>query len=333
MRKILFLITVISTLIFGACNHKELCYHHPHQIKIKVEFNWQNAPDANPMGMCVFFYSKNDNYSRRVDFIGMQGGYVELAEGEYQIIAYNNDTESVLFAGTGKFGSHYAYTREGSVLEPAIGSTASHAPRAQGAEEERVRITPDKLWGCFLSDVKISSAGVEYSCIHNNTIVENKEQIITLYPNDLVCHYSYEILNVSNLGHATLMCASLSGMAGKLSLSTLALDKECITLPLEANMNRADSTITGEFLTFGHSLENDTPHNMLLYVWMDNGDKFYFGSDDPKFNVTEQIHNAPNPKRVHLIIDGLKLPKPLQNGEGYKPTIDDWEEEFEDVIM
>ena len=42
-----------------SCEHKDLCYHHPHMAKIYVEFNWQNAPDANPLGMCVFFYPED----------------------------------------------------------------------------------------------------------------------------------------------------------------------------------------------------------------------------------------------------------------------------------
>lgn len=39
-----------------SCEHKDLCYHHPHVAVVKLEFDWKNAPQANPEGMCVFFY-------------------------------------------------------------------------------------------------------------------------------------------------------------------------------------------------------------------------------------------------------------------------------------
>ena len=38
-----------------SCNHKELCYHHPHTASVKVEFDWRDAREASPEGICVFF--------------------------------------------------------------------------------------------------------------------------------------------------------------------------------------------------------------------------------------------------------------------------------------
>ncbi len=340
MRNAVHILLLLAFLMLAAisCTHKDLCLHHPHEVKLKVEFNWQNAPEANPLGMCVFFYPVEGGDPRRVDFKGTQGGYVELTVGKYHVISYNNDTEVAQFYNTNKFETHGAYTREGSVLEPALGNTTARAPRAEGSEEEKVVITPDMIWGCTAFDVEVTETGVSYSCVPfiskgDPVNVQVEEHVITLYPDDLLCHYSYEIRNVQNLKHATQMCASLSGMAGGTTLSTLELHKEPVTLPLEAKINRETSTITGEFLTFGHHLENDDPHKMLLYVWMDSGEKYYFGSDDEDFDVTTQVHSAPNPKRVHLIIDGLELPKPIENGGGYKPTVDDWESVYEDILM
>lgn len=336
MRKAVYILLAFMTLSLASCNHKHLCLHHPHDIKLKVEFNWQNAPDANLLGMCVFFYPVDGGDPRRVDFKGTQGGYVELTVGKYHVLTYNNDTEAILFAN-GSFAKHRAYTREGNILEPVLGSSAG-APRASGTEEEKVVITPDMLWGTTSLDVEITDEGLCYTCIPFNENathqkVESKEYVITLYPREFLCHYSYEIRNVQNLKHASQMCASLSGMSGGMTLASEELFSQPVTLPLEARINRENSTITGEFYTFGHHLENSAPHKMLLYVWMDSGEKYYFGADDPDFDVTSQVHSAPNPKRVHLIIDGLDLPKPIENGGGFKPTVDDWEEVQQDITM
>ena len=336
MIKTLRILFSLLLLVLASCAHKDLCIHHPHTVKLKVEFDWQNAPDANPQGMCVFFYPVDGGGARRVDFKGTQGGYIELNVGKYHVLTYNNDTEAILFAN-GSFEKHRAYTREGNILEPVLGSSA-RVSMVSGVDAEKVVITPDMLWGCTSMDVEITDEGLSYTCIpfkEDETLqkVESKEYIITLYPDEFLCHYSYEIRNVHNLKHATQMCASLSGMAGGMILASGNLFTESVTLPLEARIDRENCIITGEFYTFGHHLGNTSSHKMLLYVWMDSGEKYYFGEDDQDFDITSQVHSAPNPKRVHLIIDGLELPKPIENGGGYKPTVDDWESVYEDIPM
>ena len=54
MRRLFYLLTAL--LVFTSCEHKELCYYHPHAAKVRVEFDWRDAPQADPAGMCVYFY-------------------------------------------------------------------------------------------------------------------------------------------------------------------------------------------------------------------------------------------------------------------------------------
>jgi hypothetical protein len=128
------------------------------------------------------------------------------------------------------------------------------------------------------------------------------------------------------------MCATISGMAGGINLSTQDLHLENITLPLESTFDKV-STITGRFITFGHHEDNDAPHRMELYVWMDDGQKVVYGTEGERFDVTDQVHNAPDKRRVHIVIDGLDLPQPIENGHGFKPSVDDWEIVEGDIIM
>ena len=332
----MLLLAILCLFATVSCQHKDLCIHHPHEVTLRVEFDWRNDPDANPQGMCVFFYPVEGGESIRFDFSGREGGNIELPVGLYNVLTYNNDTESILF-GNGSFEKHRAYTREGNILEPVLGSSAG-APRATGTEEEKVVITPDMLWGCTSLNVEVTDTGIGYICIpekdkDNYVQVDRQEHVITLYPCEKMCLYSYEIRNVKNLDMASQMCASLSGMAGGMTLADEELFTRGVTLPLDANIQLDSAKITGIFYTFGHSLENSAPHKMLLYVWMKSGDKFYFGEGNERFNVTSQIHNAPNKRRVHIIIDSLDLPKPMQNGSGFNPSVDDWDTLYEDIIV
>lgn len=305
--------------ILSACEHKELCYEYPHMASVRVDFDWRDAPDASPAGMCVFFYPEDEEGRvRRYDFRGTTGGQIDIPVGRYRVLCYNNDTEAVLFDGTESYVNHRAFTRDGDLFESIYGSTAAQAPRADGAEGERVVISPDMMWGCTATEVDIDAP-----IVHAN-------QVVTLYPHELVCTYTYEIRHVTGLENASQMCGSLSGMAPSLLLATETLDSECVTLPFAARFD-GDSTVVGRFLTFGHAPANPQPHRMLLYVWMRDGSRFCYGTEGGKFDVTEQIHSAPDRRHVHLVIDGLDLPKPIGDDGNFDASADDWQEINEDI--
>lgn len=332
------LLLSLPLLLTTSCQHKELCVHHPHVVSLRLEFDWRNSPEANPAGMSVYFYPVDGGNPQRFDFNGKNGGTIELTVGKYNVITHNNDTESILFANSHKFDEYEAYTREGGLFEPVYGSSAAPGPKAKDAEDERVVITSEMMWGCPALDVEVTDTGVGYLCIPEKDkdkyeSIVREEHVITLYPSDQMCLYSYEIRNIGNIKYAEQMCASLSGMSGGMTFSTEELYNESVTLPLEARIIRDSAKVRGEFYTFGHHEENDDPHRMLLYVWMKSGDKFYFGADSERFNVTSQVHEAPNKRRVHIIIDGLDLPKPIVNGGGYNATVDDWDTIMEDIVM
>ena len=334
MKRLISFATLLFLILLSSCTHKELCTLHPHGTTVRLEFNWENAPEANPEGMCAFFYPISGGEPRRYDFKGMTGGKISIKVGQYMVMCYNNDTEGVLFRSKNDFCCHEAYTREGNIFESIYGNGYA-PPQKRDAETERVVICPDMMWGSTATEVEITESGISYTCSTTKGETErmaNNEHVITLYPNELTCIYTYEIRNVTNLKHATQMCATISGMAGGINISTQDLHTESITLPLESSFDRV-STISGRFITFGHHEDNDDPHRMELYVWMDDGQKLLFGTDSDRFNVTDQVHNAPNKRRVHIIIDGLDLPQPIENGHGFKPTVDDWEVVEGDILM
>lgn len=331
------LLCLLAMLTLSSCEHKELCLHHPHTKTICLEFDWRDAPDANPEGMCVFFYPMpgEDAPLRRIDFAGMTGGEITIQTGLYRVICYNNDTQVVNFRGMDSFDTHEGHTRECSIFENIYGSGASYAPRANGAEDERVILTPDMLWGCAAFDVEINSEGVRYICQPfsddnniDNTPVVTDEDIITLYPHELICHYSYEVRNVENLNTVSMMCGALSSMSPSLLIGNEELDRECVTHPFDAASD-GKSTISGAFLTFGHHEQVDKPHKLVLYMWFTDGQKYYY-----TFDVTKQIHNAPDKRHVHIIIDGLELPQPIPNdGGAFDPSVDDWQTVEEEIEM
>lgn len=310
-------VAVMTAVALAGCEHKPLGEPQA-DVAVRVAFDWSLAPEATPGGMSVYFYDTGSRISRRFDFRGGTGGRVALPPGQWHVMTYNNDSE-VVMAADGAFDTHLLTTREGSILEGALGNTAAPPRRGKGSEEERVMVPPDMMWGYAQQAVDVNPA-------------PGQEAVVTVAPQELVCTYDYEIRNVKNLRDVAQMCAALTGMSGGLYPASNTLHTETVTVPFAARKEDA-TTIAGEFYTFGHHEDNTSPHRLVLYVWLDNGDKLVYGTQSDKFDVTGQIHDAPDPRHVHLVIDGLDLPQPMENGSGFKPSADDWTEEHHDIEM
>lgn len=331
MKKII--IAIVSTILLGSCHHKDLYIVEENLTKVRVEYDWADAPDASPAGMRVFFYSEDDSSVYYFfDLPGTAGGYVELPAGNYKIISYNNDTKTSLFAEKNSFSKHYCYTREGNILEPIYGNGMSLPNR--GDDAERVVITPDEVYLCAPAEVNVKETGSSYTVYdyydHEKVSggTQTDVQVITLYPHDILCHYSYEVRNVKNIEHISQVSAALSGMSPSILLCDETLHTEPVTLPVPGAVTTftrsTEKEISGAFLTFGQNAANGARHKMSFYVVMDDGSKYQFANSD-KFDVTDQVVNAPDPRHVHIIIDGLDVPDPIKTGSGaFVPDVDNW---------
>lgn len=337
-------VMLAAAALLSGCDEKDLCYHHEHLVTLRLDFDWRDAPEADPQGMVVFFYPEDeeDGHIYRFNFSGIQGGEISVAPGSYHLITYNNDTEFAAGFNTDSFHGHYLFTREGSLLEPMSLTRSARnndLPRPSGTESEPVVVSPDELWGCTAIDVEVTELGLSYKCFP----LEEKndwiglppivtEHVITLYPHDLLCRYSYEVRNVKGLRYVINMCGALTGMAPSLLIHDESLGTQCVTIPVEAHKDMENNCIKGEFLTFGHHEENNAPHHFALYLVLNDGLNLYVG-DRPEFNVTEQIHSAPDRRRVHFIIDGLEIDGKDTGGNSWSSSVDDWGNIYEDIIM
>ncbi len=349
MRRLFYFITL--ALLCTACEHKELCFQHPHTAPVEVIFDWSYAPyaerDNMVEGMCLWFYPVDEEGTQtgdplRYDLAGMKGGTVEIPVGRYQVLYYNNDYEVVQFRNTDIFWRQECYTREGDLFEPIYGNTVNYAPRAEGTEDERVVITPEMMWGDHAMNVDIHETHLSYWFVRDGeterTTIDRGDLRLTLMPHEQICYYTYEIRNVENLDGIMQMCASLSGMSGSAFCAAEQVRREYVTMPFSASAGDA-TTIEGNFLTFGHydpetavtrdgeASAQTVPHKLVLYVWLKDGSKYFY-----TFDVTDQVDDAPNKRRVHIVIDGLDLPEPFTGGD-MEVAVDDWIVVNEDITL
>lgn len=291
-----------------SCDHKDLCYTHPHNSNVTIHFDWSGYPGQRPATMSVYAYPQGGGEAIRYDLDADEGGEITLPLATYDILCVNPAGDYTRLRGEDAHTTLEAYTREGSPLEHLGRSSSAGAPRAEGAEDEDVFVTPDFLFHDMQRDIAIDNPQGDYS--------------VTFTPEDLLCNYSFEINNVENLKYVSMTCGTLSGMAPSMLVTTQKLNSTPATVPFPATSD-AVSRITGRFRTFGHCSDDLTArHILMIYNVLADGSGHYSQVD-----VTDQVHNATDPKNVHIIVnDGMSLPKPLDEEGGFHPTVNDWEE-------
>lgn len=312
----------VELMIFFGCHHKDLCYEDSHEIPISLRFDWEEVPEASPSGMTVYFYPESGIQTGRYycfHFKGKEGGRISLPEGRYIAVCYNNDSETVWGYEVELSHTHRLLTRNAGLLEPVLGNATAGAsvPRPAGTEDEDIVLIPEMMYGCSRHDIAVD--------------VDTRE--ITLYPHELVCHYSFEVRNVKGLENVVSLSGVLTGMSPSLYLSDEKQSEECVTLPVEA-FKSDNTTICGEFLTFGHNPEIDCQHKFGLYLWLKDGTILFISDEGEKYDVTEQLHKASNPRRVHFVIDGMEIrPGDGKYSEGWKIDLEDFNNEFIDINL
>lgn len=272
IRRLAIALLPTIALLTSSCEHKELCYTHPHYSNIRVVFDWSNISEQDmPKGMRVVFFGMNsDTEAWTFDFPSGKDGVIELPEDDYQVICYNYDSYGITWDGIDNYPTYKAV------------STTTVAP--DGSE---ARTTPSLMVGDYISFIDLKD------------IAEDTERTVDLTPQKLVCRYSYEVHGISGLDKIKEFGVGLSGMADALYIADDHLPENgSATLVSEANV--ADSVVVGHFYTFGY-MPQQIGNEFRIYMRSRSG-KRYVDSHD----VTEQIRRVPvigHLADVHIVIN------------------------------
>ena len=281
----------ILVSILASCEHKELCYDHSHTVDVRVVLDWKNAAGANPSNMRLYLFPQDGGEVLSYGFTGCRGGNITVPTGCYKVLCLNSDTRSILYRNIGRFTDFEAYTVNDVLVRRSVST-----PRADGTQEERVARSPDRL------------------CLGESG------RLLTLYPEEAVCRYRLEIRHVENLKYIAPdgISGALSGMSGGLFAGMGITGTEVVTVPF--GIIRGDSTtLTADFLCFGCPPPPGKKHMLTVYALLADGSKFYYSYD-----VTSRIHAAKDPRNVPIVLDSLHLPRPITNGGGFRPSVDEW---------
>ncbi|MDE6321567.1 MAG: DUF5119 domain-containing protein [Muribaculaceae bacterium] len=302
----------ILALSASSCLHKDLDFEVDDRGEVDVVFDWRNAPDADPSSMLTYFYPSDGGNALLYTFVGKNGGRISIPYGYYAGIGINGDNAD--WAGmrnTDDPEQFEVFTRDAVNLE-GYGIQSRSVPRAAGTEDERMAKTPGMIWSNRQNDVDLS---------YNSIAAGNVTHTITFYPEETVCHYTVDILDIehSEYLHGAEVDATLSGMAegylhGKRTTTDVA-----VTMPFVLQSVDGGKALTANFLTFGECSVTARRHMLTVYVYLTDGTKWYH-----TYDVTDQVTSAPDPRHVHIIVRGLDLPQPIAGGSGFRPDVNDW---------
>lgn len=308
------LFAILASAVFTGCTHKDLCFDHTHTLDVEVIYDWRNAPDADPASMELYLFDVKNNEMTRFNFQGRDGGPIRIGANTYDAIGFNSDlTDWARFRNTSDVSTFEIYTDDAAALS-AYNLDPMAIPRAEASAQERMALTPGMIWNDCEENVTVKS-GVD-------------KQIITLYPEEAVCHYTVTIRDIENAQYlnGSELDGTLSGMSESYLHGQKSASDSRVTMPFVL-YSTDGLTLHSSFLTFGESPMSKYPHILTIYMMLTDGSKWY-----TTYDVSEQIYNAPDPKHVDIVVSGLKLPKPISSG-GFVPNVNDWQDIQVDIKM
>lgn len=304
---------VAALLLLTACEHQEL-YVEPvrKNVKVRIEFDWSQDPDADPKVMTVYFYrtgAKTRAATRIFDFKGSQGGVVTLPMGEYAALCHNSEGVNHSYIGTDEH-------QEFGLRLNDMRSIPDGIP-VPGAGEERLAYSPEPMWVASLPTVVIEDPDLR------------GEQVLRFEMMSVVNEYTFIIHNPVNLTSSHKIVASVSGMAATVhpGQGTTGDETVCHAFSMAT---AADGSLIGKTLTFGHCSrkplssrdDNDeAPHYLNVYATLPDGKQWKYTHD-----VTAHIHNSPVADCV-VELDSIELPPydPVGGSGGFTPSVGGWQ--------
>lgn len=299
------LLILHSVFFLSACEHKELCYMHPHFVTVRVEFDWSNIVGySKPEGMRVVFYPVKGGERWIFDFPGGKGGFVEVPEADYHVMSFNYDTEAISWKNEDDYFTFMADTRDVAAPDKAL-----------------VCLTPDYLCGDHIDMLRLEKFEL------------GTETVVSIFPKTMVCRYTYEVNGIKNLEQVSDICVCLSGMSGALYM---AADELPINLSESLMFGGAVSgkQIKGGFYTFGCCREKEKSNIFNIYIKSYSGGVYVL-----KKNVTEQIDKISvggHLRDVHLVVNlDDEIPdKPVGGDDGgFDVGVNEWGDVNVDVIF
>lgn len=304
-------------------------------LKLDIDYNIPNYTGAkSAQHMRTSFYDLRSEELRHFDITGMEGGIIHIPAGDYKMLVYNMGTELTQIRHNGNYSTAEAYTNEISRallgqlkqylstrqellnlkdVAPAPGHTPEIEEDEQTRLDERIVYTPNHLFVARDEQVDIPVR-----------IEGEGPVVIEATARSVVESWYLEVRTVSGIENIGKVTALITGMVGSNIIASDTRTEEAVTIYEEMCANAQERHLTTIFNTFG---KQPSQRNILSVVITDiAGGQYQYN-----FDISDQFLN--NPERRIVVTTDIDIPKPEYGGGGFKPSVDDWDEEHTDIEL
>lgn len=265
-----------------------------------------------PELMKVYFYDADSHELVYEDFLDVEGGFVNVDEGRYDVIVYGYGTERTKLTGESNRGGFYAYTNG---LGSRLKMTRTKVDDETGEEEEYVAefpiiYEPDPIYVGRLSDVVVPVRDKIERTIYLETVAKN-----------LLESYTFEVINLEGADRIKTATCYVTGQASSRFMWDARFPGEACAITFSVPYNRSTQSLKTVFNTFGKfpGERNDVYLNIL--VTADGGGMYQW-----IYDVTDQFDNPDNVD--HRIIISDKIVIPDREMGGFTPSVNQWNAEI-----
>lgn len=307
---------IACTVATTSCR-KGLCYTHPHDGSITINIDWRDLPQGvtKPGGARVLFVRSSDGNVQSVNFPA-DGGSRDLTQGDYSIMAMNNDPEVVLYRGLNKWETAEAFTP--ARRQPAYASPPSNVQNAAAPEPRYGISAPDLLMSSNEGRVFVSE-------------ITTQKQTITVTPKCLVKPVTIRIpaSGVKNVAEAR---GFLKGVSSSVFLSNNTVSQNEGMILFEYGSASAGMELVSSFMVFGFVDKPESEYLLMLEMLLiDQKTVLYY-----EFVINDQITPILKENGGTIrIVESINIPdvEPPSGGGGFNPGIGGWDDEDINIPM
>lgn len=363
MRSILHILAAVTVLLMSAsCERRPLMdLSNTHYVRVYINEDIKNVttgfydtshnrPDySSPDVLRVVLADPQTGAVKAERFLRDKGsdekgtyyeGYIIAQPGEYRLLAYNFDTETVVISDANNHSQAKASTNEiASHLRSRIPSRSSQSYKQSAGTKapESIVYDPDHLFLANCGDLLVP-------------YVEDVDTLKTrdgehFSANTVVTSYYLQV-KVKGMQYVSSSVALLTGMSGSVWLSDGSMDKEhevTVYFEMVAGGENSASGISSKassdevliyttFNTFGKL--PDAANNLeITFDFLTVYGKPYSAT----FDITDEFHTPEAIEHHWLLLDQtIEIPEPPEGGDsggGFTPSVDDWSDVESDIVM
>lgn len=298
-------------LLAVSCEHKDLCYMHPHDKEVRISFDWSRIQEQNiPRMVKVILFPVDGSAYMEFD-LPPEGGIINAPGGDYDIVSFNSDS----------YVNHMEDVDFSDDNELVVCSAESRTFPGK-------YVSPD-----FLCWTKVTDGWTDLEDNH----------LVRMAPERKVAKVTYDIRGISGIDKAKAFYGVFSGCSVEVGLHDgicVERESEKVRHDIVINMDYKDNAFQGSFWLLGGGFtptqrESDEHTHSLTIYWEKRNGKFGYTTVD----ITEQVPcdnklgATMEDFHIELVLD-IDITDEDGNEDGmFDPDVEDWEDIEVDIPL